>query len=161
MATIDNMIASGALKLFDLPSWETRLPLWPLYIATEFEEWANLTPELVNPAEKIGGRFLVEHLAQCLCDFRCSRRPPAGDLRRMMPNKKGIWKLHPPGLRLYGWCPKPQSFVVVTGALEIETKKNKKLNDDKLLQVVNFIKTNKLQACVVIGDINAVFPPEN
>lgn len=153
------MAASGALKLFDLPPWETRPPLWPLYIATEFEDWTDLTPELFDPTKKIGGRFLGEHLALCLSDFRCSRRPPAGDLRRLTPTKKGIWKLHPPGLRLYGWCPKPQSFVVVTGALEIETKKDKKLNDYKQSSVVNFIKANKLQAWVVLGDINAVFPP--
>jgi hypothetical protein len=161
MTTIESMAAEGALKLFELPEWESRLPLWPLYIAPTFEDWAEKTAALVDPEMKIGRRFLGEHLVQCLSDFRCSRRPSAGDLRRMLPNKNGIWKMHPPGLRLYGWAPKPRTFVVVTGALEIDTKKDKRLNDRKRSEVLAFIKANTLKKWIVIGDINAVFPPEN
>lgn len=155
------MVVKGVLQLFDLPPWESRLPLWPLYVTPALEAWANRTPELTDPTMKIGGRFLGEHMVQCLSDFRCSRRPPAGDLRRMMPNRKGIWKFHPPGLRLYGWCPTPRTFVVVTGALETDTKSDKRLNDRKLSEVSEFIKANKLEKWVVLGDINAIFPPEN
>lgn len=75
-----------------------------------------------------------------------------------MPNKHGIWKLHPPGLRIYGWCPAPRSFVAVTGALESETKTDKKLNDKKRDEVRAFIKLHDVGAHIVRGDILAIFP---
>src|SRR5260221_8152569 len=52
-----------------------------------------------------------DHLEQTFCDFRCSPRFTAGDLKRMMPTAKGIRTMRPPKLRIYGWCPKPHAFV--------------------------------------------------
>jgi hypothetical protein len=69
--------------------------------------------------------------------------------------------MHAPGLRLYGWCPAQRSFVVVTGALESETKNDKRLNDRKREDVVRFIRANDLQSSVFRGDILAVFPPDD
>jgi hypothetical protein len=45
---------------------------------------------------------------------------------------------------------------LVTGALEIETKRNKTLNDEKRNEVRSFIKKHKLQ--VIRGDIHAILP---
>ncbi len=159
MATIERMIATKILHPFELPSWEGRLPLWPLYVSDDFSKWARAKKELDDPLFARGGRSLREHLTQAFCDFRCSRRPPAGDLRRMTPNSRGIWKMHPVGLRIYGWCPALRSFAVVAGALESETKANRSLNDQRLRDVLTFINANGLGDSVIIGDILAVFPP--
>jgi len=78
----------------------------------------------------------------------------------MVPLGSGIWKMHPPGLRLYGWFPAKKSFVAVTAALEIETKQNKGLNDQKMQQVAQFIQSHGLASSVIVGDILNVFPPE-
>lgn len=160
MATITDIVEAGHLELFELPEFESRLAINPLYYAGEFRRWIEVTTELRDPALRVGPRTMLEHIEQTLSDFRCSHRPSAGDLRRMMPNKHGIWKLHPPGVRLYGWCPAPRTFVVVTGALELETKTNKKLNDEKRDEVRNFIRDNHLSNHVLIGDVLAVFPPD-
>ena len=75
-----------------------------------------------------------------------------------MPNKYGIWKMHPPKLRVYGWFPAPRTLVVVGGALELETKADKNLNRCRMGEVRNFIRTYGLDKYVVRGDICAIFP---
>ena len=122
--------------------------------------WADGKAELHDKALAVGGRTLFEHLLTMFCDFRCAERcpPHAGDLRRMTPTKYGIWKMHPPKLRVYGWCPGKNQFAAVTAALKSETKSDKKLNGKKLEQVRNFIKANGLEGAVLRGDILAVFP---
>jgi hypothetical protein len=160
MATIQDSLDNGVLKLFELPDFESRLPINPLYYPLAFEKWIAATKELHDTAYAVGGRTLLEHLVLTLCDFRCSERPGAGDLRRMMPTKYGVWKVHPPDLRIYGWSPSPRSFVVVTGALETDTKTNTKLNDQKRDEVRKFIKDHDLSNHIVYGDILAIFPPK-
>jgi hypothetical protein len=110
-------------------------------------------------AQGVALRTLFEHVEQMFCDFRCAPRFSAGDLRRMLPTKKGIWKMHPPKVRIYGWCPAPNSFVAVTGALEADTKRDKKLNDTKRDEILAFIKAHQLLQHVVLGDHLAIFPP--
>src|SRR3954465_6394968 len=109
MATLSDIVAKGVLDPFELPQWESRLPIHPLYVAGTLFDWVAATADLQT--QKIGRRTLFEHLEQTFCDFRCSARPPAGDLRRMTPTKHGIWKLHPPGLRVYGFAPSIRTFV--------------------------------------------------
>jgi hypothetical protein len=156
MATLSHIIDQGILVPYRVPKWESRLPIHPLYVADELFRWADNKAELRS--RKYGGRTLLEHLEQTFCDFRCSERPPAGDLRRMVPNKHGIWKMQPVGLRIYGWCPAVKTFAAVTAALEKETKDDKQLNDRKLEEVRGFIKQHGLEDTVVIGDIFAIFP---
>jgi hypothetical protein len=158
MATVEDAVRAGALHVFDLPDWEVRLPIRQLWVTTELLDWANMTPELHDMARRVGGRTLFEHLLQIFCDFRRSERFPAGDLRRVMPTKEGVWKLHPPKLRIYGWCPGPNKFVAVTYAFEADTKGDKTLNDKKRDEVLTFIKAHKLQHTILRGDIRAVFP---
>src|SRR5262249_12511547 len=129
MATIVDAVAAAVLEPFELPDWELRLPVRPLYVTPEFVDWADDSPQLHDKKLAIGGRILFEHLLLTMCEFRCAKRPQAGDLRRLIPTKNGLWKMHPPGLRLYGWCPAQHSFVIVTGALESDTKTDNKLND--------------------------------
>ena len=109
--------------------------------------------------KNIGRRTLFEHIEQMFCDFRCSPVFPAGDLRQMLPNQKGVRKMHPPKLRIYGWCPAPHAFVAVTAAFEADTKTDKKLNDKKRDDVLAFITANELEKLVLKGDNLAVFPP--
>lgn len=161
MATIDDVAAAGKLATFQLPDWETRLPIRPLWVTPELLKWADNSPELHDGALAVGGRTMFEHLLLTFCDFRCSDRFHAGDLRRMLPNKKGIWKMHPPGLRIYGWCPGQHRFVAVTWALASETKSDRSLNDQKRDKVLKFIAEQKLAHTIVRGDILAVFPNQN
>ena len=158
MATLDDIIENGTLELFEVPDWQSRLPIHRLYVATELIEWIDAKKELHSKRFAQGGRTLFEHLEHTFCDFRCSERPPAGDLRRMTPNNQGIWKMHPVGLRIYGWCPAHCTFVAVTAALEMETKKDKRLNNKKLDEVKKFIEKHDVEQTVVMGDILAIFP---
>lgn len=156
MATIDNVIASKVLEPYVLPDWEIRMPIRSLWIASEFWDLFDAVPELHDEKLAEGRRTFGEHIEQIFCDFRCAPRPAHSDLKRMMPNSKGVWKLHPVGTRVYGWCPQPHSFVAVTLAIAQATKDDKSLNDKKRDEVLAFVKTHKLS--VLRGDINAIFP---
>jgi hypothetical protein len=78
----------------------------------------------------------------------------------MMPNRNGVWKMHPFALRIYGWAPAVHQFAAVGCALERETKSDKRLNDVKRDEVLAFVKANGLGRTITYGDINAVFPRE-
>ncbi len=158
MATIAGAINNGILEEFALPEWEAREPLRPLRVAPGFFDWADEKPEMIDEGYSIGGRCLLDHLEQMLCDFRCAKYPAAGDLRRVMPTKHGIWKAHAPALRIYGWFCAPRRFVVVVvaGALEEETKKDKTMNSAKLDEVRSFIAENDLGKTVLRGDHRAI-----
>jgi hypothetical protein len=158
MATLDDLIAAQVLKAFELPDWEPRLPVRPLWVTDGFVNWADDTVELHDKALGVGSRKLFEHLLQMLCDFRCGERHPTGDLRRVIPTSKGVWKLHPPKLRVYGWCPQQHAFVAITGALESDTKKDRSLNNKKRDEVLRFAKAHKVEHTILRGDISAIFP---
>ena len=132
------------------------MPVRPLYVASELFDWVDSTDALYS--KKRGQRTLYEHLEQALCDFRCSDRPPAGELRRVMPTKRGVWKICPPGLRIFGWCPAPHSFVAVTAAFADETHAETSLTDAKVRYVRAFIARYELDETIEYGDVNALFP---
>ena len=159
MATLEDAIGA-VIVAFEIPEWEPRQPVRPLWVTAALLSWADDKPELHDMACAVGGRTLFEHLFTMFCDFRCAEHCPAhaGDLKRMTPTKHGIWKMHPPKVRVYGWCPGQHQFIAVTAALESETKNDKKLNDKKLKEVREFIKKHGLENTVVRGDILAVFP---
>mgnify|MGYP006983099743 CR=1 FL=1 len=148
--------------MYELPDWEPRQAIRRLWIAKDFWVEFDAIDELHEVRASLGRRSIGEHIEAMFNDLRCAERPSAGDLRRMMPNKDGIWKLHPPGARVYGWCPFPESFVAVTLALEPDTKDKSKgnVNNEKRNLVKQFIHTNKLEKYVVLGDILAIFPPK-
>ena len=98
MATLDDVLASGHLEVFELPDWELRCPVRPLYVSQDFLDWADETPALHDSKLAIGGRTLFEHLCQSLCEFRCVEHVHYSDLKRMMPTKKA-----------YGTCIRPNS----------------------------------------------------
>lgn len=156
MATIQQAIKKGVLEPFALPDWETRPSQRPLYVSPELYNWTDNKPELMSEAHKVGNRLLVEHLVQTLCDFRCADRPGAGDLRRVQPTKHGVWKLHPPKLRVYGWFCAPKQLVLICGALEDETKLDRTLNDKKRDEVRDFAKVHHLEETMMKGDARAV-----
>jgi hypothetical protein len=160
MATVKDIVASEVIVPFEVPQWEPRLPLRPLWTTHDLLDWADTKSELHDKTFAVGRRTLFEHLLIMFCDFRCAERCPAhaGDLKRMTPTKHGIWKMHPPKVRVYGWCPDKFQFIAVTAALESETKTDRKLNDRKLKEVNDFIKNHGLEETVLRGDILAVFP---
>ena len=157
MTTIENAIARELLGIFELPDWEARQPVRTLYVAFELFDWVDSQPMLNDIKRAIGGRTLSEHLEQMFCDFRCAQSPSAGDLRRMLPTKFGIWKMHPPGLRIYGWFSSRTAFVAVTAALEIDTKTDNSLNNKKRDYVLRFIRKSGLEHTVQRGDSLAIF----
>ena len=158
MATLEDAVSAKALEHYQLPDWEMRLPIRPLWVAYELWDWVDAQDDLHDTKLAIGGRTSLEHLEQLFCEFRCARRFPAGDLRRMLPTAKGVWKMHSPRLRTYGWFPYPNSFVAVTAARESDTKADNKLNDKKREEVLAFIRTHKLQHLIFQGDHLAVLP---
>jgi len=162
MATIDDAIRKKVLEVYALPDWEMRQTRWPLWIASgPFWGWYDGTSELHNVKNKVGGKTMGEHIDQLLCDLRCSERPASGgDLRRMLPNTDRVWSIHAPGVRLYGFAAAKGSMVLVTGALEKDTKSKKGLNDRKRDQVKEFIKLHHLEKYVLAGDILAIYPPK-
>jgi hypothetical protein len=161
MATLEEVIAAAHLEAFELPQWDRRLPLWPLHVTPEFIKWADHTPALHDKKLAVGGRTIFEHLLITLCDLRCLKNFHAGDLRRLMPTNKGLWSLHAPKLRVYGWCPGKHHFVAVTAALEADTKSDKTLNGKKRDEVQTFIKAHKLEETILRGDISVVFPHQS
>lgn len=161
MATIKNALDKGILETFTPPEWEPRLAIRPLYIVPDFFRAADDTPVLHDMAFAISRRTLFEHMLMALCDFTCEKRYRSGDLRRLMPTRKGLWSMHAPGLRIYGWAPAQHQFVAVTFATEEATKKTRGLNDQKLKEVEAFISEHGLGRTILRGDINAVFPHAN
>jgi hypothetical protein len=160
MATIEDAVTGQVLEPYRLPDWELRLPIRPLWVALTLWDWIDGKDELHSIGHGVGRRTLCEHIEQMFCEFRCAPRFPAGDLRQMIPTTKGIRKLHPPKLRIYGWCPAPHEFVAVTAAFELDTKADKSLNGKKRDEVLNFIKANKLGHLILKGDNLAVFPQQ-
>lgn len=156
MATLSEAVRAGLLLPFDLPEWEIRRPSRSLYVRPELVEWADETPHLHEVT--LGGRTVFEHLLQSFCDFRCSLRVHHGDIRRMLPTRAGIWRMYPPGLRVYGWCPAPNTFVAVTAAIEADTKNVRQLNDRKRDEVLQFAWRTRLTGTILKGDYLAVFP---
>jgi hypothetical protein len=156
MATLFAALRRGVLDEFSLPDWEVRPKVRPVYVAPELQQWVDSTPELL--AQTIGSRLLIEHLEQLFCDFSCSERPPAGDVRRMMPTSQGILSVHAPGLRVYGWCCAPGRLVATDAALERATKADKTLNNRKRDGVLAFVRVHNLEQTIIKGELYELFP---
>jgi len=124
-----------------------------------FLEWTDLVDDFLAEEFRTSRRSHAEHLEMMFSDYRCADRPGAGDLKRMKPTGQGVRKMHPPGLRIYGFCLKPgAAFVAVTGALEIETKRDGRVNTLKLREVRKFIRDNRLDDVVMRGNNYELFP---
>ena len=159
MATVINIMRCTAIGEFGLPAWEDRSPVRPLWVAEELFAWADNTMELHRT--RIGGRSLFEHLEHMFCDFRCSPKINHADLKRMLPTRDGVWHMYPAGLRVYGWCPSPNSFVAVTAATAAATKTDPTLNDTKRDHVLRFARRHGLSSTIQTGDFLALFPNKN
>ena len=159
MATISGALSLGVLTEFRLPDHDGRAPLRPLYIATQLFDWIDGTDELYveNWSRRDGGRSMAEHLSQTFCDFRCAARPLVGDLNRVSPTSKGIWKIHSPGLRIFGWVPVEHAFVAVVPAFSDNVHGPNSTLTQAVADVVAFAKNNGLQGTIKRGDRSALF----
>jgi hypothetical protein len=158
MATLVGALRAGVLVEYRLPDWETRPIVRPAYHAPDLMQWVDATPEMIDARHALTGRLLVEHLDQLFCDFRCSDRPPAGDVRRMMPTGRGVLSAHAPGLRVYGFCASPGRFVGITAALERDTKNDRRLNARKMGEVLAFVRQHDLENVILRGELYELFP---
>lgn len=148
------------LAEFELPEDEDRCPIRPFFVATAIFDIVDGDARYYDGSIKEGGRTPLDHLQQLFCDHRCAVRPRVGELRRLQPTRDGVWKAHPPLLRVFGWCWALHSFLPVSVALEADLKADKTLYDDHLRGVLDFIKMHKLQDLVLRGDALAIFPPQ-
>lgn len=155
MATIEDAIRQGILLDYAMPDHELRTAKRRLLASLEFFDWLDETPALLTLKE--GGRTLHEQAEQMLCDLRCLAKPGVGDLRRMIPDRSGVVKAHPPKLRLYGWIASGPLFVAITGALESETKADSRLNDQKRDEVLAFAARYRLTGTMLRGEPSALF----
>jgi hypothetical protein len=153
LATIAHLRAN-VLQSFDIPAEVDRLPIRPLHLTMELCNWID--GPLYQDKTKIGGRTLYEHLEQFFIEFRCDIQLHA-TLRRMMPNTKGIWKMHPPGLRVYGWVPAPHSYIAVCAAFSADTHSDKSLNGKYRDEVRDFIRQHHVTE-ILYGDFLHAFP---
>ena len=160
MATIADALRSSILETVPVPEWEQRLPIRPLYASPDFLDKIEEDAVLFDLKHAQGGRTLYEHLWQRLSEFRCARRPGSGDIHPVMPNHKGIWKMHSNGLRLFGWAPATHALALVEYALADETHSVKGLVARKREAVLAFIKTHGLTQTMMKGGYLEIFPHE-
>lgn len=156
MATIDAALTAGVLEYLHKPAWEMRAIKRPMCFANEFIDWVDNKSELYDTKRAVGGRDLYDQLELFLWEYQCCDRPTAGDLRRVMPVRDGVFKFHPPDLRIYGWFYQPGGFVAVAGALAEETKGGSGLNDIKREEVLNFAARHELAGTIMRGELNEV-----
>lgn len=159
MATIAQALERGLLHEFRMPDHDGRAPVRPLYIADCFYDWADHADELHerNWHRHHGSRTRFEHMVQAFADFRCDPRPLVGELNRICPTSKGVWKIQPPGTRIFGWVPRPHAFVVVHGALDTETHGRGNVIRQRVADVIKFAKDNRLERTILRGDRIALF----
>jgi hypothetical protein len=118
---------------------------------------SEVDDRLVYHQQKVADRFAHEHLDAFFNEFRCADPLYTTDLRRMMPTGLGVWSFHPPMLRVYGWVPRPHSFVAVGFELADDTKGGSRLNDVRRDEVLKFIADHGI-AEVLYGDVRDAFP---
>lgn len=158
MATVAEIHAKGYLEEYDLPDWEARSPVRSLLVAPALFTWVEQTPGVDDGTIVTAARTPLDHLEQFFSDLRCSERPSTSEFRRMMPTARGVWKCHPPTLRVFGWCYAPWSFVAVSAELERTIKTTPSLYASHMKGVLDFVKLHKLEGSLLRGDHLAIFP---
>ena len=158
MATIADALRSKLIEAFALPEIEGRPPLRPLYVAGELFDWVDGDERLHRPNGGKGGRTRFELLTQTFCDFRCAARPLVGDLDRIRPTNNGIWSLHSPCVRVFGWVPAPHRFVAVYAAHVEDCHGPASVVDEMRGKVLAFAGRHGLRDTIHLGDKLALFP---
>jgi hypothetical protein len=142
--------------MFQVPDDVThRLPVRPLWMTQDLVSYVDGT--LVYYSQIVASRTASEHLEQFFIDFRCNVVIHADDLRRMRPTSAGVWSMHPPMLRVYGWVPRPHAMVAVHAELEDDTKRDPTLNDKCRARVLDFVRLHGITE-IVVGDFLNAFP---
>lgn len=160
MATILDAARRKVIEPYEVPEWFDGLPVRPLYLAPDFWDWIDNEARAHKIESALGRRSRCEQMEIMFSEFRCgSRAIGHAELKRMTPTSGGVWKMHPPGLRVYGWCPGPHAFVAVCGAILEDVKAGKTLNDLHRDRVLDFIRTAGLASTIQLGDYLALFPP--
>lgn len=157
MATLEDAIYKGYLEVVPLPDWEARQPIRMLYATPTFLDQIEQDQKLHDEKLSEGGLTLYEHLWQRMSDFRCSNVAGCGDLLRVMPSRKRVWKLHSNGLRIFGWAPAPHSLALVCYELASVTHTTKGLADKLREEVITFVQEHQLLGTMQKGDYLAVF----
>ncbi len=162
MATILEAVRNGVLEPFEIPDWERRLPERMLWLTPALWDQIDNEPRAHIASAKLGGRTPYEHMDSMFTDFRCGERALGhSEIKRMNPTSSGVWEMHPPGLRVFGWCPEPHAFVAVSLAIVEDLKADSKLYDKHRDGVIAFAKAQGLSSTLTLGDYRALFPQNN
>lgn len=160
MATILDAVRREVLIPYEVPDWYDGVPVRPLYVAPQLWDWIDNEARAHKIESSLGRRSRYEQMEIMFAEFRCGPRALGhAELKRMTPTANGVWKMHPPGLRVYGWCPSPHAFVAVKAAILEDVKADKKLSDSHRDDVLDFIQHAGLSSSIALGDYIALFPP--
>lgn len=153
MSTIEQLVEGKILVPWEISEWERRTPLRSFLHTPELLKWFRDTPRTHDRSIVKGGRTPWEHYQLFFNDVCCARRPCVGDMKRLEPTKNGLWKAHPPTLRVFGWCYAKDSFVGITAALEVEIKdrENTITYKSETSKVESFIKKHNLEHTILRG----------
>ncbi len=143
-----------------MPDHEGRDPIRPLYLAGELFDWIDAATDLFDPRNGAGRRSPFEHLERTFSDFRCCARPFSGDLRCLMPQRKRVWSMHSPCLRILGWIPAPHRFVGVYAVRIGEAHGKGSRIDEFRDKVIAFATRHGLAPTIQSGNLNALFPSQ-
>lgn len=162
MSTIEDALRQGVVDEFMMPEHDGREPRRRLLLATDLFDWIDGNDELYkeNWAADWGGRTRFEHLEQTFADFRCDERVLVGDLNRLAPNGKGLWKIHSPGLRVFGWVPAIHEFLAVSIDFTAHTHGPASTVKANMKAVEVFARKHRLTETILRGDRLALFPPQ-
>ena len=162
MATLLDAVRGRHLEIFEVPEWDNRMPVRQLYVAPALWDWIDNEPRAHVATADRGGRSPFEHMDQMFSDYRCDPRALRhGDLKRMQPTSNGIWRIHPPGLRVFGWVAVQQAFVAVRAVMEADLKDGTLSYDDQRAAVLDFARVHDLEHTIIRGDYLAVFAPNH
>lgn len=162
MATIPSALVAGVLEEYALPGHCGGDPKRSLFLASELFDRLDSDDDLhiEKWSKHWGGRTRFEHVEQMFCEFRTAKHALVGDLHRLIPNPKGVWKMQPRGTRIYGWVPYPSAFVAVTYALEEDAHGGGSRTAALVAEVLSFATKHNLKNTINLGDRRALFPPQ-
>jgi hypothetical protein len=158
MATLLDAVRNDVLEKYEVPDWDKRNPVRQVFTAPALWDWIDNEPRAHVATAKRGGRSPFEHLEQMLSDYCCEPRALRyGDLKQIIPTGDGVWRIHPPGLRVFGWIAANQTFVAVSAAMKSDLVSKTETYDQHRRTVLSFAIANGLEHTILRGDYLAIF----
>lgn len=127
-----------------------------IFWTNELASWCN---ELASSQEKPSGILSFgEQINLAFADFIAGRPLASGVTRCDPPTGEGIWKLHTPDIRFFGWCDQPQTLVIVNAELKRRLVSEYGLTTKKMAMRAVAIRRSLGIKAWQSGDIRTAFP---